>query len=152
MNKVDCWIIQDNIRYEYYSLYSFIFGGCLLESVISRQWYQLYENNPKIQAFAVTKENEIIWQTENWNLTEDVKTLLDAPKSAADKITVNGVKYKRITSSQDTYIASSGDDQGHLLMARVNEKCWIIAWAEDSAIPELTIIDLEKTAIHLKGV
>ncbi len=122
-----------------------------MESAISRQWYQLYENNPKIQAFAVAKGNEIIWQTENWNLLDDVAALLDAPKSAASKLTVCGVRYKRITSTQDLYIASSGDKQGHLLMARIDEKSWAIAWTEDSSIPELAIIDLTKAAIHLKG-
>ncbi|TFG26289.1 hypothetical protein EU527_19885 [Candidatus Thorarchaeota archaeon] len=122
-----------------------------MENAISRQWYQLYENNKKIQAFAVAKGKEIVWQTENWNLTEDVKTLLDAPISAAGKLAVGGVKYKRITSTQDRYVASSGDNQGHLLMARVDDESWIIAWAEDSSIPELAIIDVEKAAIHLKG-
>ncbi len=122
-----------------------------MESAISRQWYQLYENNPKIQAFAVIKDNEIVWQTENWNLLEDVTTLLDAPKSATGRLTIGDVKYKRITSTQDSYIASSGDDKGHLLMVRIDEKSWAIAWAEDSSIPELAIIDLSKTALHLKG-
>lgn len=122
-----------------------------MESAISRQWYQLYENNPKIQAFAVATGDEIVWQTENWNLLEDITTLLDAPKSAANKISIAGVKYKRVTSSKDTYIASAGDEKGHLLMARIDEKSWAIAWAEDSSIPELAMIDLTKTAIHLKG-
>jgi len=49
------------------------------------------------------------------------------------------------------YVASSGDNQGHLLMARVDDESWIIAWAKDSSIPELAIIDVEKAAIHLKG-
>lgn len=122
-----------------------------MESAISQQWYQLYENNPKIQAFAVAKGEKIVWQTENWNLLEDVKLLIDAPKSAASKIIVGGIKYKRVASTQDSYIASAGDDKGHLLMARIDERSWIIAWSEDSSIPELAIVDLTKTAIHLKG-
>ena len=128
----------------------YLYGGCFLESAISRQWYQLYENNPKIQAFAVIKGNEIIWQTENWNLLEDISTLLDAPKNASSKLTIGGVKYKRITSSQDSFVASSGAHQGHLLMARIDEKSWAVAWAEESSIPEFALIDLSKTAIHLK--
>ena len=122
-----------------------------MESAISRQWYQLYENNPKIQAFAVSKGKEIVWQTENWNLLEDIEALLDAPKTAANKLTIGGVKYKRITSTQDSYIATSGENQGHLLMVRIDDMSWVIAWAEDSSIPELAIIDLSKAAIHLKG-
>jgi len=122
-----------------------------LESAISRQWYQLYENNPKIQAFAVAKEGVIVWQTENWNLLEDIKSIIRAPETAAGKVSANGVKYKRAKSAQDYYIGTAGSDEGHLLIVKINDSSWAIAWAESSAVPELTIIDLTKTAIHLKG-
>ncbi|GAG56270.1 unnamed protein product [marine sediment metagenome] len=122
-----------------------------MESAISRQWYQLYENNPKIQAFAVAKEGVIVWQTENWNLLEDIKSIIRAPETAAGKVSANGVKYKRAKSAQDYYIGTAGSDEGHLLIVKINDSSWAIAWAESSAVPELTIIDLTKTAIHLKG-
>lgn len=122
-----------------------------MESAISRQWYQLYENNPKIQAFAVVKEGEIVWQTENWNLLEDIKSIILAPETAAGKVSVNGVKYKRAKSAQDYYIGTAGSDKGHLLIVKINDSSWAVAWAESSAVPELSIIDLTKTAIHLKG-
>jgi len=122
-----------------------------LESVISRHWYQLYENNPKIQAFAVAKEGEIIWQTENWNLLEDIKSIVDAPQKAAGKVSAGGVKYKRVRSAQDFFIGSSGSNEGHLLIVKINDSSWAVAWAEPSAVPELALIDLTKAAIHLKG-
>ena len=122
-----------------------------MESAISRQWYQLYENNPKIQAFAVVKIGEIVWQTENWNLLEDIKSIILAPETAAGKVSANGVKYKRAKSTQDYYIGTAGSDKGHLLIVKINDSSWAVAWAESSAVPELTIIDITKTAIHLKG-
>jgi hypothetical protein len=122
-----------------------------LESAISRQWYQLYENNPKIQAFAVAKGAEIVWQTENWNLLDDIKELVAAPKDASGKVSAFGVKYKRVASTQDTYIGSAAGDKGYLLIARINENGWAIAWAESTSVPELALIDLIKTAVHLNG-
>ena len=122
-----------------------------MESAISRQWYQLYENNPKIQAFAVAKEGEIVWQTENWNLLEDIKSIIEAPGKAAGKVTAGGIKYKRVRSAQDFYIGSGGSDEGHLLIVKINNSSWAVAWAESSAVPELAIIDITKTAIHLKS-
>jgi len=122
-----------------------------LESAISRQWYQLYENNPKIQAFAVAKGEEIVWQTENWNLLDDIRQLVAAPKEATSKVSAFGVKYRRVASTMDSYIGSAADDKGHLLIARINENGWAIAWAEPTSVPELTLIDLTKTAIHLSG-
>jgi hypothetical protein len=117
---------------------------------IGRQWYQLYENNPKIQAFAVIKDGAVVWQTENWDLVDDVKSILKAQESASSKITVAGVKYKRVTSSEDSYIASADKEGGHFLMARIDKKSWALAWAEHTSIPELTLIDLSKSVIVLK--
>jgi hypothetical protein len=126
-------------------------GGLVLESAISRQWYQLYENNPRIQAFAVAKEGEIVWQTENWNLIDTINSIIEAPQKAAGKITVGGVKYKRVRSAQDFYIGSSGSDEGHILIVKINDSSWAVAWAEQAAVPELAIIDMTKAAIHLKS-
>ncbi|MHA1135142.1 MAG: hypothetical protein ACTSSE_01505 [Candidatus Thorarchaeota archaeon] len=122
-----------------------------MESAISRQWYQLYENNPKIQAFAVAKEGAIVWQTENWDLTEDIKSIVEAPQKASGKVSAGDVKYKRVRSAKDFYIGSSGNDAGHLLIVKINDSSWAVARTESSAVPELTIIDVTKAAIHLKG-
>ena len=103
------------------------------------------------QAFAVAKDGAIIWQTENWDLIEDIKEIVNAPQSAAGKVNAGGVKYKRVRSAQDFYIGSADSNQGHLLVVKINDSSWAIAWAESSAVPELTIIDVTKTSIHLKG-
>ena len=122
-----------------------------MESAISRQWYQLYENNPKIQAFAVAKDGVIVWQTENWDLLNDIKSIIEAPVKASGHISVGGVKYKRVRSAKDFYIGISDSNDGHFLVVQINDSSWAIAWTESSAVPELTIIDITKTAIHLKG-
>lgn len=122
-----------------------------MESAIGRQWYQLYENNPKLQAFAVIKDTEVIWQTENWNLVDEAKDLLKAQESASSRASAGGTKYKRVTSSEDSYVATADKEQGHLLMARINDSSWVIALADASSVPELALIDLERTAIMLKS-
>ena len=99
----------------------------------------------------MAKEGEIVWQTENWNLMEDIKSIIEAPQKAAGKVSANGVKYKRVRSAQDFYIGSSGTEEGHLLIVKINDSSWAVAWAEPSAVPELAIIDMTKSAIHLKG-
>jgi hypothetical protein len=52
----------------------------------------------------------------------------------------------RATSSPESYIATADKEQGHLLMSRIEIGIWAIAWASHNAIPELTFIDLSKTA------
>lgn len=122
-----------------------------MESAIGRQWYQLYENNSKLQAFAVIKGSEVVWQTENWNLVEDVKAILNAQKSDSSKVSAAGVKYKRVQRDEDSYIATADKEQGHLLLARIDDEAWAVAWAEATSVPELALIDLVRTAIVLKG-
>jgi hypothetical protein len=122
-----------------------------LESAIGRQWYQLYENNPKLQAFAVIKKSEVVWQTDNWNLVDDVEGLLKAHESSSSRVSAGGLKYKKIARTDDTFAATAEKEEGHLLLARVEGNIWVVAWAEPSAVPELSLIDLQQTAIVLRG-
>lgn len=122
-----------------------------MSSTIGNEWTQLYANNPKIQAFAVAKEEAIVWQTENWDLVEDVAGILKAIKDDKSKVSVGGVKYKRVSSSEDSYLATADNDQGHLLLVEIDENAWAIAFAIHTAVPELTVIDVKKTAVELKG-
>ena len=122
-----------------------------MNETIGNEWNQLYANNPKVQAFAVSKEGTIVWQTENWNLVEDVSVIIKVLEEDKSKVTVGGVKYKRVSSSADSYIATADDNKGHLLIVKIDEKVWGIAFATPTAVPELSIIDVTKTAIQLKG-
>ncbi|MHA2026462.1 MAG: hypothetical protein ACW98U_11225 [Candidatus Thorarchaeota archaeon] len=122
-----------------------------MSSTIGNEWTQLYANNPKIQAFAVAKEEAIVWQTENWDLVEDVQGILNAVKNDKSKVSVGGVKYKKVSSSEDSYLATANNDQGHLLIVEIDENAWAIAFAIHTAAPELTVIDVKKTVVELKG-
>lgn len=122
-----------------------------MSSTIGNEWNQLYANNPKIQAFAVVKEGAIIWQTENWDLAEDFKGIMKAVQGEKSKISIAGVKYNRVSTSDDSYIATADNNQGHILVVMIDEKVWAIAFAIHTAVPELSVIDVQKTAVELKG-
>ena len=113
--------------------------------VIGHEWNLLFANNPKIHAFAVAKDGAIIWQTENWNLVEDIDGILKAADKDSSTVSTGGVKYKRVVSSDDTYIATADDDKGHLIMVLIDENSWALAFAAPTAVPELAIIDIKKT-------
>lgn len=122
-----------------------------MSSTIGNEWTQLYSNNPKVQAFAVAKDGAIIWQTDNWDLVEDVEGIIKAISGDKGSVSVGGVKYKRVSSSDDSYLATADNDQGHLLIVKIDENAWAVAFAVPIAIPELSIIDVKKTATQLKG-
>ena len=119
--------------------------------VIGHEWNLLFANNPKIHAFAVTKDGAVIWQTDNWNLVEEIDGILNAADKDQTNVTTGGVTYKRVSSSDDSYVATADDNKGHLILVLIDEHSWAIAFAAPSAVPELTIIDIRKTAIKLRG-
>ncbi|MBY8997545.1 MAG: hypothetical protein KGD60_07425 [Candidatus Thorarchaeota archaeon] len=119
--------------------------------LIGQEWNLLFTNNPKIHAFAVAKDGAIIWQTENWNLVEEIDGILKAADKDASKVSTGGVTYKLVTSSDDSYIATADDDKGHLILVLIDENSWAIAFAAPTAVPELAVIDIKKTAIQLRG-
>ncbi|MFW9809456.1 MAG: hypothetical protein ACFFE6_08765 [Candidatus Thorarchaeota archaeon] len=122
-----------------------------MSTIIGNEWNQLYANNPKIQAFAVVKEGAIIWQTENWDLVEDADVIIKAIKEDKSSVIAGGMKYKKASSTVDSYIATADGDKGHLLLVKIDEEIWAIAFAAPHAVPELSIIDVTKSAIQLKG-
>ena len=119
--------------------------------VIGHEWNLLFANNPKIHAFAVAKDGAIIWQTENWNLVEEIDGILKAADKDSPTVSAGGVKYKLVTSSDDSYIATADDNKGHLILVLIDENSWAIAFAAPTAVPELTIIDVRKTVLQLRG-
>ena len=119
--------------------------------VIGHEWNILFANNPKIHAFAVAKDGAIVWQTENWNLVEEIGGILKAADKDQSKVSSGGVTYKRVTSSHDSYIATADDDKGHLILVLIDENSWAIALAAPTAVPELAVIDVKKTVLQLRG-
>jgi len=122
-----------------------------LSLVIGNEWNILFANNPKIHAFAVVKDGKIIWQTDNWNLVEDIKSIMKTVEKESSELSSGGVIYKRIASSKDTYVATADGKKGHFLLVRIEGNIWAIAFAAPSSVPELTMIDIKKTAIKLRG-
>jgi hypothetical protein len=122
-----------------------------LALVIGHEWNLLFANNPKIHAFAVAKDGAVIWQTDNWNLVEDIDSILKAVQKDLPKLSTGGVTYKRVSSSKDSYVASADDAKGHLILVKIKENSWAIAFAAPTSVPELTLIDVKKTTIQLRG-
>lgn len=120
-----------------------------MSSVIDAAWNALYEANPKIQALAVWKENEIIWQTQNWNLVDISEELIKAPEISAQSVTISGVVYHMIASTTEAYLASAKGDKGHFIMAKTANSIWLMAWLKSDAVPELALIDLTYAALNL---
>ena len=91
-------------------------------------------------------EDQIIWQTDNWDLVDAVAVLLDALAKKDDTIEISQVVYKINEATDESLIATSTEGQGHLLMAQTKSGAWFVAWATPDSIPDLAIIDLRYAA------
>jgi hypothetical protein len=117
---------------------------------ISELWSYLYSNNSKLQAFAVSEDSKIVWQTDNWNLVDSIEEILEACITNRSKIEVAGVKFTTMHASDKNFIASSGE-KGHFLMAKVDHRTntWLMVWSAADSDPELAIIDLKYAATKM---
>ena len=123
-----------------------------MEDVITTEWQLLYANNPKIQSFGVIKDDDVLWQTNNWNLVKDVKDIRNAVPIAKSQISVGKMTYDRIQSSDDYYIGTSGKNKGHIIICHIEENAWVIAKCNPDSVYELVRIDVARTAIKLIGL
>ncbi len=121
-----------------------------LSDAIGDAWATLYTYNPKIQAFAIIKGSNVVWQTSNWDLVNDAEALSSIHKTLSDHIKVNKVKYRRVYSDNTSFVATAEGGKGHILMSLVDGVTWAVAWASPDADPELAQIDLAKTALDLR--
>ena len=103
-------------------------------------------HNSKIQAFAMIVKKEIVWQTDNWNLVDEVDQLLEAILLSKDELEISNVRYTIISQTDNTLIATSSEGNGHILMAAAKNNTWLVGWATPDSVPELTIIDLQYAA------
>ncbi len=122
-----------------------------MESTIDKAWNSLYHNNSKFQAFAVSTDSTVIWQTSNWNLVGEIEQIRDSLRTGSH-ITLGDTEYSTVIDDENRYAGTAGDKKGHLMMAQVIGDTWVIAWVDGSAVPALAIIDLEMTALALKGI
>ncbi|NWF94968.1 MAG: hypothetical protein HXY34_02400 [Candidatus Thorarchaeota archaeon] len=122
-----------------------------MESTIGATWEALYSNNPKIQAFAVCRGSEVLWQTSNWDVVADAASLARAQEEDPSEISVSGIRYKKVSSGIDFSVFTSDKGQGHLLMSMVEGDLWLVAWASADSIPDLAVIDLSRCAVSLIG-
>ena len=107
-------------------------------------------HNNKIQAFAVMDDGKIIWQTDNWNLVKEVDDLMESITKTEKEIIIAKTSYKVIERTEESLIASSSEEKGHILMACTKQNSWLIAWATQDSIPDLAIIDLKYAASKLR--
>jgi hypothetical protein len=105
-----------------------------------------------VQAFGVIKgDGTVLWQSNNWNLEADAKSLVSAVNNRASSVTQNQVKYSTMRTSPESLVARSIQGNGILVLAKIEGDKWVVAWAAADAAPDGIYVDVDRAAKSLKG-
>ncbi len=110
------------------------------------------DSGKMIQAFGViTGDGQVLWQSENWDLSAEAKTLVSAVTSRAASVMQNEVKYSTLRTSPESLVARNTGGNGTLVLAKIEGDKWVVAWAAKEAAPDGIYVDIDRAAKSLKG-
>jgi len=112
--------------------------------------YEILVNNliqllPDIYAVAIVKgRNEIVYSTENWDISADVEKISSSWNSMkAPSIMVSGVKYIMLQCEIDCMVATSVKGEGHIVGGK-NEEMKIITYIEPNGDIKAAIVEITR--------
>ncbi|MFW9806206.1 MAG: hypothetical protein ACFFFK_05705 [Candidatus Thorarchaeota archaeon] len=107
-----------------------------------------------VQAFGVISESgQVLWQSNNWDLTADATNLMSAVKSRAASVIQNQVKYSTMRSTPESLVARNVQGNGILILTKIDAASdrWVVAWADAQAQPDGVYVDVDRAAKTLRG-
>ena len=110
------------------------------------------DSGKMIQAFGVvTGGGQVLWQSDNWDLGVDAKSLVSAFTGRAASVIQNQVKYSTLRTSPESLVARNTGGNGTLVLAKIEGDKWVVAWAAAEAAPDGIYVDVDRAAKSLKG-
>jgi hypothetical protein len=105
-----------------------------------------------VQAFGViTEGGQVLWQSNNWDLTADAGSLMSAVKAASPAVTQNNVRYSTMRSTPDSLVARNVQGNGIIILAKIEAEKWVVAWVAPDAQPDGVYVDVDRAAKTLRG-
>ncbi|MFW9927032.1 MAG: profilin family protein [Candidatus Thorarchaeota archaeon] len=107
-----------------------------------------------VQAFGViTESGQVLWQSNNWDLTAEAASLISAVKSRSSSVVQNSVKYSTMRSTPESLVARNVQGSGILILTKIDAAGdrWVVAWADASAQPDGVYVDVDRAAKTLRG-
>jgi hypothetical protein len=128
-------------------------GVNIMGDPVMDAYTKAYNDSGKtIQAFGVvTGSGQVLWQSDNWDLSADAKGLVSAVTSRAASVVQNQVKYSTLRTSPESLVARNTGGNGTLVLAKIEGDKWVVAWAAKEAAPDGIYVDVDRAAKFLKG-
>ncbi|TFG06752.1 MAG: hypothetical protein EU539_06765 [Promethearchaeota archaeon] len=113
--------------------------------------YNLMQSEPTIIAVAVIKGNDIIYSTDNWDISADLGRVLSSWASMNSQfIMISGVKYSMLQCTTERLVATSIRGEGHIVGAK-DEEHKIIGYVEPDGPMNAAYMDTARALSSLSS-
>ncbi|MBD3228645.1 MAG: hypothetical protein GF329_10715 [Candidatus Lokiarchaeota archaeon] len=104
-----------------------------MEQIVS----SLQNEYPSIGAVTVYdwQKNQIYFQSEAWDISEDLGTILTAWQESKPSIMVQGIKYSTLQCTPERLVCRNLQGQGAIVGANYNNQLIMIAWVSADGDP-----------------
>ena len=113
--------------------------------------YNLMQKDPSIIAAAVLQGNNVIYSTDNWDISADASKVVSSWNSMnAQFIMISGVKYSILQCTTERLVATSIRGEGHILGSK-DEEHKIIVYLEPDGEPMGATMDTARALAELSS-
>jgi len=113
---------------------------------------ELIEQEQNVGGAAVISiSGELIYQTENWNLSSEIDTILTTVESAKSSLTLLGMKYMIVENTPERIIGTNIQGKGHLIIAPF-EKGTLVTYIIPQAGPRDALFNVQGFAKKINAI
>ena len=121
-----------------------------IKKIIDELGITALETNIKIASVAVMSDSgTIIFQTENWDLTNQTNNILNAIKGARSFV-FNNLEFSVVETTLEGIIGTNNDGMGHIILAPFQGGL-LVSYAMPQANPPKALSFLKNFAVRLNG-
>ncbi|MFX0017453.1 MAG: hypothetical protein ACFFAF_01885 [Candidatus Hermodarchaeota archaeon] len=121
-----------------------------IKKIIDELGITALETNIKIASVAVVSDTGVIlFQTENWDLTNQTNNILNAIKGARSFV-FNNLEFSVVETAPEGIIGTNNDVMGHVIIAPFQGGI-LVAYAMPQANPPKALSFLKTFAMRLNG-
>ncbi|NVM28323.1 MAG: hypothetical protein HWN65_05735 [Candidatus Helarchaeota archaeon] len=96
---------------------------------------QLMQMDPSITAVtAVNASGAIVMQTQNWDLTPDLRTIMGVWQGGGGSLNIQGIKYICLEATPERLVGTNVQGQGHIVGMKVGNGA-LIAYVSPQGEP-----------------
>ncbi len=114
---------------------------------------ELISANENITAVAVlTNDGRVIYQTENWDVRGDAPNLISAWREKAPAISVQGIKYSVLQTTEERLVATNVSGLGHIIMATIRYHGLLLTYVSPQGDTGGSYVDVSRAAMRLAPI